>query len=366
MSARRYNTQTRKSFKIRENCLSFGEKKETLIKFARLIAKLIYQKNPIKPIKGLRCSYYWNGNYIDEKILNEELDAIEGIPQKLNIDYIQIDAGFSKNWGDWLDYKDRFPSGMQHIVKRINKMGYKAGIWLAPFLANPWSNIFKRNPDWFLKNDEGQYFETGPAAIITRITKNVALSFRSFDLTKQKFRQHLKNIIRHFTELGFELIKLDFLYPVCFSTNYSSPLTRTQALRSRLELIKETAGNNIHIVSAITPLSPLVGLVDSARMGLDTLNPYICNVPLLNFLVNNKTLESNFKNNTIRKFLNGIVWTNVVDCLVFRDGTGIKKTLIKKQKKFAKQNNMSLWIGDSIARLNYKNKNNLLRYFSRP
>jgi alpha-galactosidase len=40
---------------------------------------------------------------------------------------------------------------MGGIARKIHELGFKAGIWLAPFLVNENLPLAKEHPDWFLK-----------------------------------------------------------------------------------------------------------------------------------------------------------------------------------------------------------------------
>lgn len=340
-----------------------GEEEKTLKRFAGLVARAMDVKKPKPPIKAMSCSYYWNGNRVTEEIVDKELNAISAMSEKLNIDYIQIDAGYTRHFGDWLDYGKTFPGGMKKLVSRINRLGYKAGIWLSPFAINPATKLFKKHRSWFLRNGKGKIFDSRFSSPFDSLIPG--LDFRAVDPTNEEFRKYLKKILGHFLDQGFKLFKIDFMYPVCLSTRYSIPMTRAQALRSGIKLIRETVGEECYVLSAITPLSPIVGLVDSARMGVDTLSPLVCKLPGIRTVINNRMLESNMQENRLRKFFNGVLWANDPDCLVFREGTGIDERLIEEHKRFAVKNNMSLWTGDSIARMSRESEKKLLKFFNK-
>lgn len=339
-----------------------GQEEKSLKSLATGIANKMEVEKP-RQVRGMCCSYYWNKNIVTEAIVNRELDIIASLTDKLNIDYIQIDAGYYKNLGDWLDYKERFPSGMKKLVKRINSFGYKAGIWISPFVATPNSKLFKSHSEWFLKMN-GRFVNsryTSPLDIIAGYEK---LDLKVIDPTNKDFQKYLVKVFKHFIEQGFEFFKLDFLYPFVFYTNFYKNATRAEALREGLELIRKTVGENAYILSGLTPLSPLVGIVDSMRVGIDTLNPFVSNVPIVNNFINNRMLGENLSNIKIRNFLNRIVWLNDPDVLVFRKGTGISEKLMDEHKKIARDSNMALWIGDSLAELSKSELERLVKYFN--
>ncbi|OGM61883.1 hypothetical protein A2961_03800 [Candidatus Woesebacteria bacterium RIFCSPLOWO2_01_FULL_39_21] len=324
-----------------------GPKKESLETFAQLLKNENKIKNLAKPIKGLCCAYYAQGNKVDERYILDQLETIDRLPGKINLNFIQIDAGCCV-WGDWLDTQKQFPSGMGFIVKEIKKRGIKAGIWIAPFVASPKSKLFNEHPDWFLKDDSGKHFEgrfTSPIDFLQ------FLSFRALDPTHPKVQERLIKVIKQFVEWGFELIKTDFTYSVCFSTNYHKKMTRAQALRKGFEVIRKAAGKKALIQNGITPLSPLVGILNFCRVGLDTVNPFVYPLPIFRNLVNNYMLSENLRNCITRQFLSGKIWLNDADCLVYKLNSGINEKLIKKHEKFSKNNNGTVWLGDNLSLL---------------
>ena len=350
-----------KSFKSEKIVFLMGRKQETLDKFADLVRKENRVGNLPKPIKGLCCAYYYQGNYVDERYILDQLQTIDKFPQKSGLELIQID-GLPNPWGDWLSTLDKlFPSGLDYIVKEINKRGLMAGFWIAPFVASPSSKLFWEHPDWFLKDDDGNYFEarfTSPFDFLP------PLSFRALDPTHPEFQNHLAKVIEKLVGYGFRYIKTDFTYPVCFTTNYHTPMTRARALRTGFEVIKKAAGKDVLIQTCITQISPLIGLTDYCRVGLDILTPLVKGIPLVNKLVNEYMLRENLRNCEARNFWHKKIWINDPDCVVFRSGMGISKALIEKHKYFSHQNNTSLWTGDNLAELTKKENQDLFVFFN--
>ena len=234
-------------------------------------------------------------------------------------------------------------------------------IWLSPFASHPSFNLIKKEKDVFLRNDEGKIFEGLRVSFLDILSRKYQL--RPIDPTNEKYRNYMEVVLKHFVNLGFKLFKLDYNHTVCLSTNYKKDITRAQALRSGVEFIREQIGPDSHLLTAISPMSPLVGIVDSARTGKDILFPRITSIPLLNSIVNNKLMKRNVKNNKIRKFMNKKLWLNDPDCLLFRDNTGINEKLLHEHKKFIINNNLSLWIGESLSRR--KELKKIMKFFQK-
>lgn len=339
-----------------------GDEEKNKQLFSEALAYYMKVKKVVEPIKAACCSYYWNKNKITDQIINKELDALEKFTEKLDLDYIQFDAGYTPYFGDWLDYKDRFPNGFENIINRIKKLGYKAGIWLSPFCINPFTKLHDHHKSWLLKGNHKEHFEgrwTSPLDDTLDVTNLEVL-----DPTRDEVKEYLKGVLLHFKNLGFTLFKIDFLYPVCLSNNYSKPMTRAQALREGLEFIRNVLGEDVKILTGITQLSSVVGIADFVRTGIDSLNPFVSNIPFINTAVNEFMFERNLKETELRSFLNGVIWRADPDVLIFGNNSGISEKVIKRQKKFVKENNMSMWIGDCICTMNENNKKKLLKYFN--
>ncbi len=339
-----------------------GEEDKIQKEFARSLAKHMKVGEIALPIKAMCCSYYWNGNKISEESINKELDVLESLPERLDLDYFQLDAGYTRYFGDWLDYKERFPDGFEPIIKRIKSLGYKPGIWISPFSINPGTKLHDHHPGWLLKDIDKKHFEGRLTSPFDTMSDYIDLEV--LDPTNPEVKSYLREVLTHFKNLGFELFKTDFTYPVCLASKFSRSVTRAQALREGFQFIRDTLGD-VKLISCITQLSPVVGLIDYVRTGIDTLNPFVVNVPGLDKLVNEFMLESNLNESKRRSFLNGIVWRADPDMLIFRKGTGILESTLLKHRKMAEENNMCLWIGDSVANMDESTKMKVLEFFNK-
>ncbi|MEE9353250.1 MAG: alpha-galactosidase, partial [Candidatus Thorarchaeota archaeon] len=86
------------------------------------------------------CSWYFYFTTPDEKEIESNAHALkEMLPEC--IEWIQIDDGYQKAVGDWTE-NDRFKNGLNTLVKKINELGFKAGIWVAPYIASEHSDLF--------------------------------------------------------------------------------------------------------------------------------------------------------------------------------------------------------------------------------
>lgn len=50
--------------------------------------------------------------------------------------------------GDWFVNKDKFPNGLNELIKTVNRLGMDFGIWVEPEMVNADSDLFRSHPDW--------------------------------------------------------------------------------------------------------------------------------------------------------------------------------------------------------------------------
>lgn len=104
----------------------------------------------------------WESFYFD---FNEGklLDFIDGA-KGLGVDTIVLDDGwFGKrdddtgSLGDWFIDANKLPNGLQPVIDRCRRNGFKFGIWFEPEAVNPDSRLYRNHPDWALhvKDVEG-------------------------------------------------------------------------------------------------------------------------------------------------------------------------------------------------------------------
>jgi len=338
------------SIETEEILFLLGNEKMNLRRYADTMKNKLKYSSPAKPLKGVCCSYYAQGNVVDYKYIEKTVKKLNEItlPEKRKDIVVQLDAGYCKG-GDWLDTNESFGNTLLNTAQYIKESGYIPGIWISPFVVEKGSNLFKEHRDWFIKY-KGKPLEsrqTSPVDVIPLLALYV------LDVTKDEVQQYIKEIINKFKEYGYSFIKIDFLYPSCFAQAYSKNVTRAQAIRMGVSCIREASGEDGRIMSAISHLSPLVGLVDYARTGLDTSNPFVYGIPVVSNIVNDTMLKENLDNYDAREFYDSKLWINDIDCLVVNPNAKISQNLIEEHYHRIKKSKAK-WIGDDISKLDKK------------
>ncbi|MDG6899633.1 MAG: alpha-galactosidase [Nitrososphaerota archaeon] len=77
------------------------------------------------------------------------------LSSRLGAECFVVDDGWFKGrkdstggLGDWVPDPEKFPHGLTPLVKSVNSMGMKFGIWVEPEMVNPKSQLYQAHPDW--------------------------------------------------------------------------------------------------------------------------------------------------------------------------------------------------------------------------
>ena len=200
-------------------------------------------------------SWYNRYQKIDARCIRSDLKACAGLLEPN--DLFQIDDGWETAVGDWLEPDQRkFPAGLRPLADAIHERGFRAGLWLAPFVCQRGSKLKKEHPDWLLKvNGKPWYCGVNWGG------------FYSLDIDHPEVREYLKQVFRRvLDEWGFDLVKLDFLYgaaPVCTESE-----TRAGRMIRAMDFLRELCGDKL-ILGCGVPLIPAFGRVDYCRIGCD-------------------------------------------------------------------------------------------------
>lgn len=236
-------------------------------------------------------------------------------------DVFQIDDGWESAVGDWLDADSKkFPGGLKHHVDSIHENGLRAGLWLAPFVAQKGSSIFKKHKEWILRDEDGK-----PRSLGTNWG-----GFYGLDFDNPTCREYLSDVFRKvFDEWGFDLVKLDFLYAAApFNTPKES---RAGRMLRAMQFLRKLCGDKL-ILGCGVPLMPAFGLVDYCRIGCDVGLDWD-DKPQMRLIHRERvSTRQSILNTVFRRQLNGRAFWNDPDVVFFREDNlkltdGQKKSL---------------------------------------
>lgn len=211
---------------------------------------------PTTPVRSGWTSWYHYYQAISEPIILKNLDAFSSLHPQLGI--FQIDDGYQSAIGDWLSIDPvKFPNGMKPIAQAIHAKGHLAGIWVAPFVAERTSSLFRDHPDWFLSDNQGHPVCAGG---------NWSGAF-ALDLENANVQTYLTTVFEVIlNEWGYDMVKLDFLYAACMGKHPTK--SRGQRMGEAMRFLRRVVGDKL-ILGCGVPLGSAFGRVDYCRIGPD-------------------------------------------------------------------------------------------------
>ena len=261
-----------------------------------------------KPVETGWTSWYNYYNKISETIIDENLEAFA--KRAIPIDYFQIDDGWQTRIGDWLSVKPEFPNGMKVVADKIHQKGFKAGLWLSPFIVESKSRLFQEKNDWILRGSNGKPVAVGYSPYWSG--RFYALDFYNPDV--QKYLTGVFHTVLH--TWGFDMVKLDFLYAVAVLPRPNK--TRGQVMSEAMQFLRRLVGDKILLACGV-PLGSAFGLVDYCRIGADIHLSW--EHKLLKFLKNRERVSTIVALRTVlsRWPLNGRAFQNDSDVFILRE-----------------------------------------------
>ncbi len=247
-------------------------------------------------------SWYNHYQNITEEILLRDLNALDG-----RFDLFQIDDGYETAVGDWLSVDGKkFPHGLQPLTEAAHRKGLKAGIWLAPFVAEEKSNLFQTRKDLFKQDKNGNFVKCG---------SNWS-GFYALDIDNPETRAYIEKCLHHYAESGFDFFKLDFLYAVNLSA--SDGKSRSMSAESAYSFLRKCLGNKIILGCGATVFN-CIDKFDYLRVGPDVSLEFD-DVWYMRFMHRERISTKVTLQNTIyRSFFNDRLFGNDPDVFLLRD-----------------------------------------------
>jgi hypothetical protein len=256
------------------------------------------------PMPSGWCSWYYFFGEVSADDIRANVERLAEQRDRYPVTHVQIDAGYQKHWGDWLDPSGMFPGGMKALADEIRSRGFTPGLWIAPFVASTVSEFARRHPDWLVAGRTGE-------PLLSRGWGDEC-PWYSLDGTHPQVQRHLEELFGVITgEWGYGAVKLDALHigapPGGVFRDPSA--TRYEAYRRGLEAIRRGCADAF-VLGCNAPFGPSVGLVDGMRVSMDVGPEWGsgsgCNV------------RSAMRSSMRRWFFHRRVWHNDPDCLIVR------------------------------------------------
>jgi alpha-galactosidase len=92
-----------------------------------------------------------------------------------------------------------YPHGIKPVTDRIRERGLTTGLWFLPFARNHQDPEYRDRQDWFVRRQDGTFYETPWCGT-------------SLDLTYSPLRSHLVQLAKTIRSWGVRYFKIDGLW----------------------------------------------------------------------------------------------------------------------------------------------------------
>ena len=294
------------------------------------------------------CSWYHFYTNLSAQDVRANLKTIVDGQEQLPIQLVQIDDGFESQVGDWFSFKPTFPDGVKTLAEEISHEGLIPGLWLAPFIIHPKSQVYREHPDWILRRPNGKPVNAG----YVWGTLDTAL-----DLTVPEALEYACRVVKTAAhEWGYPYLKLDFLYAAALPGKYQDPtLTRAQVLRKGMEAIRAAVGPQVTLLGCGAPFGPMLGLVEAMRIGPDVSGDWVPRFNGIEILIKNEPsfpcARNSIRNILTRANLHKQWWINDPDCLLIRPDTRLTLAEVQSLATVIGVTGGSLLLSDDLPKL---------------
>jgi hypothetical protein len=233
--------------------------------YGRLIRQLHHARVEAPPLMGWwSWTAYYFGLDSGAALTNAAWEAQH--LKAYGYDLFHIDEGYQYARGDYISPNATlFPDGMARLEYAIRGLGLTPGIWTAPFEVSERSWVYRRHPDWLVKNARGQPIHAG--SVVDGKDQLYIL-----DTTNPGAQAYLRTTYRTLVrEWGIHYIKLDFMDDAAIEGYYYKPhTTAMEAQRIGLRIIRDAVGDGVYLDKDGSVMLNPVGLVDYGRISQDT------------------------------------------------------------------------------------------------
>ncbi|MHB8894515.1 MAG: alpha-galactosidase [Candidatus Geothermincolia bacterium] len=258
------------------------------------------------------CSWYQYFTGIDQGEVRANLDMLSERYGDLGVELVQIDDGYSPAVGDWLEVNDRFGDGMASLAQEIASKGMVPGIWVAPFTVTRKSRVFKDKKDWVQRTVKGRL-------VLGGFSPDWGGRYYGLDVTHPEVLEWLREVFETLSGYGYGFFKLDFMGCGLLEGKRHDPsLTRAQAARRALEVIREAVGKEAYIMAAGGPVLLGTGILDAQRVSGDVAPFWRATHQTLLRDRATPGVRNSLMNTMTRSFMSGRLFDGDPDCLMTR------------------------------------------------
>ncbi|MDD5679055.1 MAG: alpha-galactosidase [Kiritimatiellae bacterium] len=219
------------------------------------------QKSPVQfkeqPAGWNSWDYYRWTITEDEVFANAEFIKSDPVLSR-HIKYITIDDGWQYCYGEW-DANPLFPSGMGKVAKKLLKMGFEPGIWMAPTVIEPQCRIAQWDTDMLAMG------ESGAPCLAYECMRRLGFVL---DPTRASVQKWLYDLYARYRKMGYSYFKVDFIWQTLRARRfYRNDVPRARMMEMIMRPIRKAVGD-AHILGCYYHDGPNI-YADSMRMASD-------------------------------------------------------------------------------------------------
>ena len=133
--------------------------------------------------KGLRPVLYNSWEATEFKVSCDEQIKLAEKAKEIGAELFVVDDGWfgerhgiDNGLGDWYVNKDKFPDGLDPLIKKVKEMDMMFGIWVEPEMVNPLSQLYKEHPEW-IYHFETRESDTSRGQYVLNVTRKEVKEF---------------------------------------------------------------------------------------------------------------------------------------------------------------------------------------------
>lgn len=177
--------------------------------------------------------------------------------------------------GNWMEANEDFfgyTKGYKNFLKELQSLGFKPGVWISPFwFFSEADGVLKQNSNNLLRDCKGEPIHhtmnwTGNMADTTQMSR---LNQYFLDGTHPGTVDFVKKIFSYNRGIGVRFYMLDFLQVPVNSCLRDPSQTPLQAAGNIMKVIRQAAGDDTHLQTAVSSTPAYSGLIDASRVGRD-------------------------------------------------------------------------------------------------
>lgn len=220
-----------------------------------------------EPKPGWNSWDYYRWTITEEEVLkNAEFIANDPVLSK-HVKRIIVDDGWQYCYGEW-DANPKFPHGMEYLARRLNEMGFEAGLWFAPTIIEPHAHIAQLHDDMLAMGESGL-----PCLAYSCMERKGFV----LDPTREKVQKWLYDLFKRYADMGYTYFKLDFLCQTLKAKKFfKQDIPHSRIMREIVKPIHKAVDGKARILGCNYMFEGGTKYVDYVRVGSDIHATWAC------------------------------------------------------------------------------------------